>query len=136
MTFSNGICKMCGIHDENVEHLLYTLAKNGVRTRCLSATGDCTTANDVILQTVPIPKVTLWRHDKTKQNTAVSSRRPSVSSRRPLQVGSLFGGWFGECKVVPGPEGPYGMAGLQGACPQEKIFWCRRHLVDRRLVSP
>ena len=27
MTFSNGICKMCGIHDENVEHLLYTCSK-------------------------------------------------------------------------------------------------------------
>ena len=31
-----------------------------------------------------------------------------------LQVGNLFGGWFGECKVVPGLGGPYGMAGLQG----------------------
>ena len=56
------------------------LAKNGVRTRSLTAMGDCTTTNDVvILQTVPIPKVTLlWRHDKTKQNTAVVSRRPSA----------------------------------------------------------
>ena len=35
----------------------------------LSATGGCTTANDVvILQTVPVPKVTLlWRHDTTRQ---------------------------------------------------------------------
>ena len=46
----------------------------------LSATGGCTTANDVvILQTVPVPKVTLlWRHDTTRQNTAVGSRRPSA----------------------------------------------------------
>ena len=44
------------------------MAKNSVRTRSLTATGDCTTANDVvILQTVPIPKVTwLWRHDQNK----------------------------------------------------------------------
>ena len=35
----------------------------------LSATGGCTTANDVvILQTVPVPKVTLlWRHETTRQ---------------------------------------------------------------------
>ena len=45
----------------------------------LSATGGCTTANDVILQTVPVPKMTLlWRHDTTRQNTAVGSRRPSA----------------------------------------------------------
>ena len=46
----------------------------------LSATGGCTTANDVvILQTVPVPKVTLlWCHDTTRQNTAVGSRRPSA----------------------------------------------------------
>ena len=45
----------------------------------LSATGGCTTANDVILQTVPVPKVTLlWHHDTTRQNTAMGSRRPSA----------------------------------------------------------
>ena len=63
----------------SIIELFSILAKNGVRTRSLSATGDCTTANDVILQIVPIPKVTLlWRHDKTKQNTAVGSRRRSA----------------------------------------------------------
>ena len=40
----------------NAQALRTLLAKNGVKTRSLSATADCTTANDVvILQTVPIP---------------------------------------------------------------------------------